>query len=336
MQRMSACKNERHAILATIFYAIFQTARPWMWVGVALVSIVLFPDLSGTEYTDTDTYALVMNRFLGPGMKGLLITAFLAAFMSTIDTHLNWGASYLMTDVYQRFFKKNSLQSHYIIVTKIIVVLLMVAGACLVPFMNSIEGAWVFLALLMAGSGMIHFARWFWWRINAYTEITALTLGLIGGILHLTLPDSVVLFGFPWSELPFEIEIALYTGVIVPISIVVTYMTPCVPVEKLEAFYRKVRPGGFWGILSEKTLALPGKAVNKTTLVDITAGIFLCFGISLGVGYAILLQPTKSAFCLFLALIGGIRDIFLVSKRSERVGTTSIMQIVSVITVNRH
>ncbi len=314
MQRMSACKNERHAILATIFYAIFQTTRPWMWVGVALVSIVLFPDLSGENYTNTETYAMVMNTFLGPGMKGLLITAFLAAFMSTIDTHLNWGASYLMTDVYQRFYKKDASQRHYVMVTKIIVVVLMFAGACLVPFMESIEGAWVFLALIMAGSGMIHFARWFWWRINAYTEITALTLGLIGGILHLFLPDSVVLFGFPWSELPFEIKIALYTGIIVPISIAVTYMTPRVPVEKLDAFYRKVRPGGFWGVLSKETLALPGKAVNKTTLMDIAAGICLCFGISLGVGYAILLQPSKSAFCLSLALIGGIRMYFWYQK----------------------
>ncbi len=307
MQRMSACKNERHAILATIFYAIFQTARPWMWVGVALVSIALYPDLSGTSHTDTDTYPMVMNAFLGQGMKGLLVTAFLAAFMSTIDTHLNWGASYLMTDVYQRFFKKNATQRHYVFVTKIIVVVLMIAGAAIVPFMNSVEEAWVFLALLMAGSGMIHFARWFWWRINAYTEISALTLGLIGGIIHLTLPDSVVVFGYPWSELPFEVELALFTGIVVPISIMVTFLTPPVPTEKLEAFYRRVRPGGFWGILPSEIRNLPGKAVSGTTVIDIAAGILLCFGISLGIGYAILLSPLKSMFCFLLAVVGGFR-----------------------------
>ena len=306
MQRMSACKNERHAVLATIFYAVFQTVRPWMWAGVALVSIVLFPDLTGTSYTDTDAYPLVMNVCLGVGMKGLLVTAFLAAFMSTIDTHLNWGASYLMTDVYQRFIKKSATQRHYVAVTKVIVVMLMIAGASLVPFMKSIEGAWIFLAILMVGSGMIHVARWFWWRINAYTEIAALTMGLAGGILHLTLPDSIVVFGFAWSELPFEIEIALFTAIVVPTSVLVTFLTPPVPVEKLEAFYRKVRPGGFWGVVSQEARNLPGKAVGRNTPIDIAAGISLCFGFSLCVGYSILLDFTKAAVCFALAILGGI------------------------------
>jgi len=317
MQRMSACKNERHAILATIFYAIFQTTRPWMWVVVALVSIVLFPDLSGADYKNTETYAMVMNEYSGPGMKGLLITAFLAAFMSTIDTHLNWGASYLMTDIYQRFFKKQASQRHYVLITKIIVVLLMVAGACLIPFIESVEDAWIFLALIMEGSGMIHFARWFWWRINAYTEITALTPGINWRNIVSFPARFSVLFGFPWSKIPFEIHIALYTGIIVPISIAVTYITPSVPVEKLEAFYRKVRPRGFWGVLSQETLDLPGKAITKTTLRDIAAGICLCFGISLGVGSALLLQPSKSAFCIFLAIIGGIR-VYLWYKKEVK------------------
>ena len=317
MQRMSACKNERHAVKATIFYAIFQAARPWLWVGAAFVSIVLFPNLDNTEYTHTDAYPLVMNAVLGPGLRGLLVASFLAAFMSTIDTHLNWGASYMMTDVYQRFIKKDASQRHYMFVTRIVVVALMAAGACIVPFMESVEGAWIFLALIMAGSGMIHVARWFWWRINAYTEITALILGLCSGVLHLLLPETVIVFGYPWPDLPFEIRIALVTAVIVPISLIVTFLTPPVSTEKLEAFYRKIRPGGFWGPVSQETRNLPGKALRPETLIDIAAGCALSFGISLTIGYSLLMNFTNAGICALLAVIGAIRVRYWYKKEIQ-------------------
>jgi len=309
MQRMSACRNERDSVLATIFYAIFQCCRPWIWVVVALVSIVLFPVLA-EPYNDTHAYPLVMNEYLGAGLKGLLVTAFLAAFMSTIDTHLNWGASYMMTDVYQRFIKKKASQRHYMLVTKIVVVLLMAAGFGLALYIAwrgfTVSAVWEFFALIMVGSGMISVARWFWWRINAYTEITALSLGLILGLSNPFIPESVNLFGFPWPEMPFEIKIAVLTGIVVPISLIVTFLTPAVSKEKLEAFYRKVRPGGFWGILSRDIRELPGCALSLSTLVDVAGGIMLCYGISLAIGYSILLKFDKAVICAVLALIGGL------------------------------
>jgi Na+/proline symporter len=303
MQRMSACRNERDSVLATIFYAIFQCCRPWIWVVVALVSIVLFPILTA-PYTDTHAYPLVMNEFLGPGLKGLLVTAFLAAFMSTIDTHLNWGASYIMTDVYTRFINKNASPRRYMVVAKITVILMMAGGACIVPLLKSVTAAWEFLAILMVGGGIISVARWFWWRINAYTEISALALGLIVGLSNPFIPNSVVIFGYPWQQMPFEIKIALLTGIVVPISILVTFLTPPVSKEKLEAFYRKVRPGGFWSIVNKQTRNLPGKALNAGTFLDVIGGILLCYGISLGIGYSILLKFTKASICFALAILG--------------------------------
>ena len=169
MQRISACRNERDAVKATIFYAIFQTARPWLWAAVALVSIALYPTLP-EGYTDTQAYPLVMNTVLGPGLKGLLVTAFLAAFMSTIDTHLNWGASYVMTDFYCRFVNKKPSPRQYMFVTRIVVVSLMVLTVCLVPMIESVQGAWEFFGILTIGYGIISFARWFWWRINAFSK----------------------------------------------------------------------------------------------------------------------------------------------------------------------
>jgi SSS family solute:Na+ symporter len=234
------------------------------------------------------------------------VTAFLAAFMSTIDTHLNWGASYIMTDVYQRFIKKNASQRHYMTVTRIVVVGMMAMAAAIVPLVKSVEAAWEFLALIMVGGGMISVARWFWWRINAYTEITALALGLILGLANPFVPECVVLFGFPWPQMPFEIKIAFLTGIVVPVSLLVTFLTPAVPQAKLEAFYRKVRPGGFWGPLPQHIRALPGKVLSPGTLVDILGGIMLCYGISLAIGYAILLRFSKAGICIGIALIGAL------------------------------
>ncbi len=317
MQRMSACRNERHAVLATLFYAIFQCCRPWIWVPVALVSIVLFPTLTA-PHNDTHAYPLVMNEYLGHGLKGLLVTAFLAAFMSTIDTHLNWGASYMMTDVYQRFIRKDATQRHYMIVSKLVVVAMMAAGVGIALYLAwrnlTVSAVWEFCALITVGSGIVCVLRWFWWRINAYTEITALALGLVLGLVNPFIPGSVTLwgrtfdiglFGYTWPTMPFEFKIALLTAIVVPISLVATFLTPAVSRTKLDAFYRKVRPGGAWGILSQETRNLPGKALSVATILDVAGGILLCYGLSLAIGYAILLEFGKAGVCLGLAALGG-------------------------------
>jgi SSS family solute:Na+ symporter len=229
--------------------------------------------------------------------------------MSTIDTHLNWGASYIMTDVYQRFIKKRASQRHYMIVTKIVVVLLMAVGVCIALYIAwqelTVSAVWEFFAFLIVPPGMINVTRWFWWRINAYTEITALLLGSVLGIANFTILKNTVLFGHQWSGIPFEIKIALMTAIVVPISIIVTFLTPAVSKEKLEVFYRKVRPGGFWGILGSDIRELPGKALSGSTIIDVIGGLMLCYGISLAIGYSILLKFNKAGICGLLAVIGG-------------------------------
>ncbi|UCF15350.1 MAG: Na+:solute symporter [Phycisphaerales bacterium] len=310
MQRISACRNERDSVKATISYAIFQTARPWLWAVVALVSIALYPTLP-EGYTNTQAYPLVMNTVLGPGLKGLLVTAFLAAFMSTIDTHLNWGASYIMTDFYCRFVNKKPGPRRYMFVTRIVVVSLMALTACLVPMIESVQGAWEFFSILTIGYGIISFARWFWWRINAFTEIAALALGLIAacghGVLITWFPESLVIGGVPWSQLDFPLKIALLTFIVVPICILTTFLTPPTPTDKLEAFYRRVRPGGFWGGVSKQARALPGKALSIRTWFDVAGGLGLCFGISLGIGYFLLTRYWAMVICLIIACIGAAR-----------------------------
>jgi hypothetical protein len=211
-----------------------------------------------------------------------------------------------MTDVYKRFIRKDASHRRYMIVTRIVVVALMVGAASIVPLLKSVTAAWEFLAFLTVGSGIISVARWFWWRINAYTEITALALGLVAGLSNPFISNSVVVFGYPWQEMPFEVKIALFTGIIIPISILVTFLTPAVSKEKLEAFYRKVRPGGFWGIVSKEARNLPGKTLNAGTFIDVIGGILLCYGLSLSIGYSILLKFTKASICFALATLGAI------------------------------
>lgn len=310
MQRWSACRNERDAMKASIFMAMFQAARPWMWAVVALVSIGLFPVLE-ESFEDRHAYAMVMNAYLGPGMKGLLVTAFLAAFMSTIDTHLNWGASYLMTDLYTRFINPNPSRRRYMAVTYLCVVLLMLGAGAIVYILPSITRAWEVLAFLGVGGGVIRVARWFWWRINAWTQITALVLGILACITDLLLyayNPTLPLVNAPWNEDPlrFEIKILAFTVIVLAASLAVTYMTPPTPQAKLDAFYRKVRPGGFWGGVSPEIRALKGTVLNKRTALDIVFGLCLCYGVSLGIGYSILLKWTHAGVCAFLAVVGAV------------------------------
>jgi Na+/proline symporter len=347
MQRFSACRTEQDAIKASIFMAIFQACRPWMWAVVALVSVCLFPAMVGefSEYEDRHAYAMVMNTYLGPGLKGLLVTAFLAAFMSTIDTHLNWGTSYVMTDMYARFIRPKHSPREYILVTYAAMAVLMILAALTVKYFTSITMAWEIMAFLAVGGGIIKVARWFWWRVNAWTQITAMFMGIgacamdvflriaylkdaagdyvkdelgnfsgpmIPGTKLLGLFDPSVTGNVAWIDerFRFEIKILVFTALVIVVSLIVTYMTKPTPKDKLEAFYKKVRPGGFWGGVSPEVRALKGKALSLRSALDIVWGLLLCYGISLGIGYSILLQWGYVCVCIVAAIVGAIGTYF--------------------------
>ena len=302
MQRMSACRNEKDAIRATLFYAIFQSCRPWLWVVIGLVSIVVFPALAD----HSKAYPMIINEYLGIGLKGLLITAFLAAFMSTIDTHLNWGASFLTIDLYKRFFRKKAKETHYVNASKLFMVLLMIAGAILATQVKSVSSVMEWLAYLMIPGGIASVLRWFWWRINAFTELTALIGGLLGGIVFQALDPTWVIFGQPWGEFAWEFKVALLVSIIFPLSIAVTFLTQPVSLEKLEVFYRQVRPGGFWGPVRQKVGKVSGSALTLSSWLDVIGGVMLCYGLSLAIAYAILLNFSACLACVLVALLGAI------------------------------
>jgi len=310
IQRMSSCRNERHSVLATLYFAVLNMVRGWPWIVVALVSLVLFPTLTGTPQGDTGAYPLVMNTYLGVGFKGLLVTSFLAAFMSTIGTHLNWGASYLMTDVYQRFVRKEAPPAHYVRVTRVLVALLMVGGGVTASFITSISAAWEFAFLMGSGLGLVLMLRWFWWRITAVSEIAALASSAVLAFANLILtaawPDRVV-FGFPLAEMPLHIKAFCVVPVTIAAWLAATFLSRPVPVEVLERFYRRVRPGGFWGVLPREVTRTPDRVLSWKFLLDWVSGLALAFGLTFAIGAALFGEWFETAAWSALALAGGIR-----------------------------
>ena len=326
IQRMSSAKNEKHALLATLWFNLAHYAlRVWPWIIVGVVSIVMFPVIPDS-YSELGTkagYPLVMNMLLGPGMKGILIVSFLAAFMSTIDTHLNWGASYIINDIYKRFFKPDESERHYVIVSKVITVILMILAAFTALKMQSISKAWAFIFSMGAGIGLVLILRWFWWRINAWSEITALSTSIVITILLETLAwwqvsaegGSYSLFGTEPVLFGVQIQVHHKLIIIVPLAIlswlIATFITKPEPTEHLRKFYEKVQPGGWWGPITNNfnhTL----QPVSEGILVQWVAGIMMIYGFTFGIGNLLFMQYGNSVLLLGCAFIGA----FIVWRRS--------------------
>ena len=318
IQRMSSAKNERHALLATLWFNIAHYAlRVWPWIIVAVVSIVMFPIIP-SEYSELGVkagYPLVMNTLLGPGLKGILIVSFLAAFMSTIDTHLNWGVSYLINDIYKRFFKPNESERHYVLVGKIMTVILMILAAFTALKMQSISKAWEFIFAMGAGIGLVLILRWFWWRVNAWSEITALATSIVITIsfeiiaYFQTINNNLEysLFGSAPSIFGMSLQVHHKLMIIVPIAIIawvtVTFFTEPEPMTKLESFYKRVQPGGWWGPVTssfDHTL----QPLTKGIFILWLAGVMMIYGFTFGIGNLIFQNYSSSVILFGFAGIG--------------------------------
>ena len=264
-----------------------------------------------------------MNTLLGPGLKGILIVSFLAAFMSTIDTHLNWGASYLINDVYKRFYKPNASEKHYVIIGKIITVVLMILAAFTALKMQSIEKAWEFIFSMGAGIGLVLILRWFWWRVNAWSEITALATSILITIsLEIIAWNQTIVSGneytlFGSAPILFGIVLQVHHKlmIIVPIAIIAwlsaTFLTKPEPAEHLETFYKRVQPGGWWGPIT-KNFDHTVQPVSKGILVQWLAGIMMIYGFTFGLGNFIFNQYSNSVLLFGCAFVGS----YLIWNRS--------------------
>jgi len=246
-QRMLAAKDERHAALGYLWYAIAHFClRMWPWVIVGFVAAEMFTytkdaltgEYPGQAVAETG-YIRVMLAVLPTGLLGVLLAAFLAAYMSTIATQLNLGASYLLNDFYRPFVRKSATERHYVVVSQLATVLIAALGLAVSLFLNAISDAWFLVATLGAGSGLIYLLRWFWWRVNAWTEIACLGSLLLCVILVWCFPTSL------GRHLPkFPLNLVVLVPYSVGIALIATYLTRPVDRERLIAFYRRVQPGG--------------------------------------------------------------------------------------------
>lgn len=293
-QRMLATKDEKHSVFATLWFNIAHYAlRPWPWILVALASLVVFPDLSDPKMG----YPKMMVTFLPAGLKGLMLAAFFGAFMSTIDTHLNWGASYIVNDFYKRFIKRAASSSHYVLVSRIAVILIMVFAGFTAYWMESIKGGWELLLAIGAGTGLIYILRWYWWRVNAWSEIAAMACSFVVAMILLKTPLG------GGGELNWAYRILLTVGITTCVWLIVTFLTRPVDKDHLIRFYQKIRPGGLWEKIKKE---IPGIKSEGTLLPDIfnwILGTALIYSALFGFGKIILLEARKGLIFLVITIV---------------------------------
>ena len=299
-QRILATRSERDARLASLWYAIAHFAlRPWPWILVGLVALVRYPDLADAEAG----YVMVMLDDLPSGVRGLLLAAMFAAFMSTIDTQLNWGASYLTHDVYSRFIDTEASERKLIWVARGSIILLAGIGTAATLGMDSVAGAWKLLATIGAGIGLIGLLRWLWWRINAWSEIAVMTASLVGANL-------VSLF----TDVTFPFSLLIVVAFSLPIAFVVTFLTPPEDPTVLRKFYERVRPAGAWARVAIDA-GLPHQPLGLRPWLDVAAATLGIYAAIAGVGWLLfaefswgLMACATSIALLYLAVRGAIAE----------------------------
>jgi len=293
-QRIFSTKTDKDAVKASLLFNIAHYAiRPWPWIIVALVSIVSYPELSDPE----KGYPQLMIDLLPHGLLGLLVVSFLSAFMSTVSTHLNWGASYIVNDFYKLYIKPNASEKHYLSIAKLSTVLMMCIAIGVSLMFDSVKSGWEFILSLGAGTGMVYLLRWYWWRINAWSEISAMTAAIIGSIMA---PQ----FGF--SE--FADKMIFTTLFTTSIWLVVTFLTDPEPEEILEKFYNKIKPlGPGWSQFENHS----EESIMQGPFINILLAIIVVQGFLFGIGNLII-----GSLSLGLALvIGGCLSVSLLIKR---------------------
>ncbi|MBY0376054.1 MAG: Na+:solute symporter [Bryobacteraceae bacterium] len=291
-QRMFCAKDERHSLLATLWFNIAHFAiRPWPWILTALASMVLYPNLADPEVG----YIKVMVDHLPASLRGLMLAAFAAAYMSTIATQLNWGASYLVNDFYRRFVRPQSSEQHLVLVSQLATVLIMLCSILATYNMTSIEAAWKILINIGAGTGLVYLLRWYWWRINAWSEVSAMvTAAMVTLILQLRGVDD------------FATSMLITTSITTVAWIAVTFLTAPEPRTLLIDFYRKTHPSVFgWEPIAQQAPDVKGGGATFADLACWIAGCVLIYGFLLGIGKLLLGDYALGAGLLMLGIAAG-------------------------------
>ena len=308
-QRILASKSEKDAALGTLFFNFAHyTLRPWPWIIVALSSLLVYPELADVRrafpHVDPalvghDMAYSAMLKFLPPGLMGLMLAGLLAAYVSTLSTHLNWGTSYLVHDFYRRFLATGKTEAHYVLAGRVVTGLLMVLAAAMTLVLESARQGFELLLSIGAGTGLLYLLRWFWWRINAWSEIAAMAssfLVAVGFAVAAKLGHGV----------PTHVSLLITVAVTTVLWMAVTYLAPPTDSKTLTDFYRRVRPAGpGWRVYRDKSGAGASPDSLPSALVAWALGCAFIYAALFGVGSFIYGRSPQAVLWLFVFIGSG-------------------------------
>ena len=325
-QRMLAAKNENHALGATLFFNIMHYAlRPWPWIIVALASLVVFPDIASLseafpniseDKLGQDLAYPAMLTLLPTGLLGLVLASLISAYMSTISTHLNWGSSYVVNDFYLQLINKNATQKELVNVGRLSVVILMIVSSIIAISLTNAYQLFDIILMFGAGTGSIFILRWFWWRINAWSEIAAM---LSSGIISIALTnESIFNVLFNDNMLPAYMKFPFIVLVTTSIWLIVTFITPSDDTDTLVKFYNKTKPGGpGWNIIKNNSGISNEKEgwIVPRGIICMIIGCISIYSALFSTGYFIYGEINSALIFLLITIISG----YLLFKYSRKI-----------------
>jgi Na+/proline symporter len=323
-QRMFSAKDEKNSLGATLWFNIAHYAlRPWPWILTALVALVVYSPNGGLHPSAAfaanpeQGYVMIMRDYLPPALRGLMVAAFLAAFMSTVGTQLNWGCSYLVNDLYKRFMVRDSTEKHYVFMSRIFTVLLVLVSGYTASQLSSIGAGWGVVLSIGFGTGAVYILRWYWSRINAWSEISAMLAAAAVTVLLNTHYHGQLLIPFSGSDSLVYAKSSLLTGgVTTVVWVIATFITRPESDATLIAFYRKVHPTVYgWKRIAKLVPELPEVRDVAANAFDWIMGIILVYGCLFGIGKLVFAQWLQGAALLIVAAIAGYLIFWDLSRR---------------------
>jgi SSS family solute:Na+ symporter len=329
-QRLFAARDERQSMLSALWFSLAGIVlMTWPWVVVGLGSLLILPTATATPDLLADpelAYPMVIAELMPAGLRGLMVASFLAAFMSTMDTHLCWGASYLVNDVYKRFVRPDAPERHYVLASRIAVVGLVLVAAVTAWQMDTIEGAWIYVIELTAGVAMVWLLRWYWWRVNAWAEIAAMGTSVIlangmvwarlaaaGGLMSAAALER--LGHFYGSDYDFLRALA-FLVVATVVWIATVYATRPDAPEHLDRFYLRVRPGGWWGPVAARCGEVDtGLLSARRRWAGWASGMVFLYAWLVGIGQLVTGRTAAGAVLLLAGLVAGFATLFLAAAK---------------------
>jgi SSS family solute:Na+ symporter len=300
-QRIISAKNEKHASFSTMFFAVVAFGfNYWPMILVAMVSLIVYPDLEVPEAG----YAMLILKLLPSGLLGLMLASLMAAFMSTVDTHINFGAAYMVNDLYRRFIMKKASEKHYVRASQVSTVLMLLLAVVIAYNLDSVSDAWYYISMLTAGYGIVIVARWFWWRVNAWAEIAALASSGVGSTL--LSPKFARAVGY-WDHIPhldWQYRFMIVVVFCTVTWVVVCFLTKPTAEEHLKRFCAKVKPfPTLWGPIYKKNPELDWNPHFTRSCLNWVLGAATVYCFCFGTGHLLFLNFTYGFVLLALAAV---------------------------------